>query len=256
MSEGSGVGIQRLTPPDGKVEVFVMPVRDWNLAEVPLAQASEVQTFVTGKRRREHLTGRRLLGEALEWWGVGDLSVLEVRRDEFRAPSIHFIQGVWRRTPLPNVSISHSDGMAFVALAPPALRVGLDAEPVDRTLAENAFDMMAKGSELERLRKAPEHVFRLWTGKEAVQKCLGQGMHLNPREIEIPIENETDQISIEKSKIQLQYWTESGYHLSLAYTSATPTSPTPEDVLLEQTRRAMEAEPDWGVGCKTQRSGA
>ena len=232
-----------------------MPVRDWNISEVPLAQASEVETFVTEKRRHEHLTGRRLLGVALEIWGVDDLSVVEVRRDEFRAPSIHFIQGVWRRTPLPNVSISHSDGMAFVALVPPELRVGLDAEPVERTLAKNAFDMMAKGSELERLRRKPEDAFRMWTGKEAVQKCLGQGMHLNPRDIEIPIDNNLCNISIANSKIQLEYWIEKGYHLSIATTPATTPEPTPEDVLLEQTRRAMEADPDWGVGCKTQRSG-
>lgn len=33
-------------------------------------------------------------------------------------------------------------------------------------------------------------------------------------------------------------------------------TPTPEDRLLEATRSAMEADPDWGVGCKTTREGA
>ena len=146
--------------------------------------------------------------------------------------------------------------MAFVALSPSSQRVGLDAEPVERTLAENAFDLMAKGEELERLREEPVHVFRAWTGKEAVQKCLGRGMHLNPREIEIPIGDGIEEISIEKSKIQLQYWTEEGYHLSLATTASSLPEPTPEDLLLEQTRQAMQAQPDWGVGCKTQRKGA
>ena len=81
-------------------------------------------------------------------------------------------------------------------------------------------------------------------------------MHLNPREIEIPIGGGIEEISIEKSKIQLQYWAETGYHLSLATTASGLPEPTPEDLLLEQTRQAMQAQPDWGVGCKTQRKGA
>ena len=128
--------------------------------------------------------------------------------------------------------------------------MGLDAEPVGRTLAENAFDLMASGEELERLREEPVHVFRAWTGKEAVQKCLGMGMHLNPREIEIPIGVSNGEISIENSNIQLQYWTEKGYHLSLATTASDLAEPTPEDLLLEQTRQAMQAQPDWGLAAR------
>ncbi len=233
-----------------------MPVGSWSLSDVPLAQAAEVDTFVTEKRRQEHLSGRRLLGEALLAWGVSDLSVVEVHRDQFRAPSVRFIQGVWKRTPLPNISISHSEGMAFVALSPASHQVGLDAEPLGRTLAENAIDMMARGEELASLRAEPTHVFQAWTGKEAVQKSLGVGMHLNPRDIEIPIGSSLEEISIEKSKIQLQYWSEKGYHLSLATTPSAPSESSPENLLLERTRAAMKAQPDWGVGCKTQRKGA
>ena len=250
------LGVERLTPPDGAdVDVFVMPVQDWTLAEVPLASAAEVATFVMEKRRNEHLSGRRLLGEALAARGVRDLSVLEIHRDQYRAPSLHYIQGVWKRTPLPNFSISHSEGMVFVALCDGALRVGLDAEPVTRTLAENAFDMMSKGAELERIRAEPHLAFLAWTGKEAVQKCLGLGMHLNPREIEIPIGPAISKFSIENSKIQLQYWEDMRYHISLATAPISPSPPTAEERLLEQTRLAMKEQPDWGVGCKTQRSG-
>ena len=68
-----------------------MPVGSWPLSEVPLAHATEVDTFVTEKRRNEHLSGRRLLGQALLTWGVNDLSVVEVQRDDFRAPKVCFI---------------------------------------------------------------------------------------------------------------------------------------------------------------------
>ena len=81
-------------------------------------------------------------------------------------------------------------------------------------------------------------------------------MHLNPRNIQIPIGKESVNISIENSKIELDYWHENGYHCSLAMRPADVPVLTPEDVLLEATRSAMEAEPDWGVGCKTTRSGS
>ena len=146
--------------------------------------------------------------------------------------------------------------MAFVALVEPDRAVGFDAEPLGRQLAENAYDMMAKGAELDALRSTPQHVFQAWTGKEAVQKCLGHGMHLNPRNIQIPIGKESATISIENSKIKLNYWHENGYHCSLAMRPADVPVLTPEEVLLEATRSAMEADPDWGVGCKTTRSGS
>lgn len=246
-----------LTPPVGAdVTLLATQAIDWTLAQVPLARADEVSSFITRKRRHEHLTGRWLLGHALSRWGLNDLSVVEVVRDEQRAPSLVHIQGVWKRTPLPSFSITHSDGVVFLALADSKWAVGLDAEPLDRTLAQNAFDMMAKGDELDALRAFPEHVFQAWTGKEAVQKCLGLGMHLNPRKIEIPIGSNKADITIEKSKIQLNYWRAEGYHLSLATRPSEPEIPGPEERLLEETRLAMEADPAWGVGCKTQRQGA
>ncbi len=254
MSSGA---VQTIVPPSLQgVSILCTPVQDWDLAEVPLASPSEVAGFATQKRREEHLTGRWLLGQSLQAWGLADLSVVEVVRDAFRAPSLAYIQGVWLRGPLPHFSITHSEGCAFVALAGPDLTLGLDAEPVHRTLAENAYDMMAKAAELEFLRSSPTYVFQAWTGKEAVQKCLGKGMHLNPREIVIPIGPEKHNISIENSIIELEYWREKGYHLSLATRPATLAEPTAEERLLEDTRRAMEADPSWGVGCKTQRTGA
>jgi phosphopantetheinyl transferase len=250
--------VERLTPPDGfeHVMVFTTPVRSFEVSDVPLADANEVATFATEKRKHEHLTGRWLLGLALHGWGLEDLSSIEVQRTSQRAPFLARIQGAWRRTPLPCISIGHSSGRAFVAVSPPGHAVGIDAEPLKRTLASNAFDMMAKGEELEYLRGRPDEAMRLWTGKESVQKAMGMGMHLNPREIKIPIESRLSNISIGNSKIQLAYWSEKEYHVSLAATLAVPLEPTAEDHLLKETLAAMEDNPTWGVGCKTQRSGA
>jgi phosphopantetheinyl transferase len=249
-------GFVELTSPVEGVQVFMAPVGARELKDTPLADPAEVATFATDKRRDEHLTGRWLLGAVLQAQGETDLSSLEVIRSEHRAPSLARILGVWRRTPLPSISIAHSEGMAFVALADRAWSVGVDAEPLDRTLAPNAFDLMAKGAELQRLEQQPHTAMRLWTGKEAVQKSMGFGMHLNPREIEIPIEDGIHHFSIRNLKIQLVYWSENDYHLSLAVCPASADELTPEDRLLEQTRAAMKANPGWGVGCNTQRNNA
>ena len=248
----------RVFPPSGRtdVSVFMTAVTDLELSEVPLANADEVATFVTAKRRREHLAGRWLLGQALVSMGHRDLSCIEVLRDEHRAPSLAYIQGVWKREPLPSISVGHSGGYAVVALSDASLAIGIDVEPMDRSLASNAFDLMSKGEELAWVKDHPDASMRLWTSKEAVQKAMGLGMHLNPRDIRIPIGNGEAKIAIGKSIIQLENWFEYEFQFALAVTGASPSPSTAEDRLLEETRVRMQAQPDWGVGCKTQRNNA
>lgn len=235
------------------VRAYCMRVRALRLDEVPLAHADEVATFATQKRFDEHMSGRWLLGEVLKKWGIGDLNVLQVLRNKDRAPRVAYLQGMWLNAPLPSISISHSSGHVFVALAQSNLEVGIDAEPAARSLAENAFDMMSTGEELEQLRQQPGVSMFLWTAKEAVQKAMRKGMHLNPRKIKVSIGECEQNISIENSKIQLTSWVENGFQLGLATRMKSEHLITAEDLLLEKTRSAMELHPDWGIGCKTNR---
>ena len=76
------------------------------------------------------------------------------------------------------------------------------------------------------------------------------GMHLNPREIVIPIEDSVVNISIDNSKIQLQNWIFNLTNISLAWRHESVALRTAEDDLLDATREAMK-EQEWGVGCKT-----
>ena len=117
-------------------------------------------------------------------------------------------------------------------------------------IAKNAFDMMSSGNELIWLQQHPSRAIELWTSKEAVQKAMQMGMHLNPRKIEIPIEEEIKNISIENLKIQLVNWNYNGAMVALAWHNHSVQLRTPEDDLLDATRKAMQ-EQDWGVGCKT-----
>ena len=245
-------GFEEIFPPHAlpvRVQCFRCPVEPRDLGQVTLASVDEVATFAIDKRRDEHLTGRWLLAQAVTQWGL-EPSTLEVRRTEHRAPMLAYLPGLWLNTPLPSISIGHSEGWAYVAVVESGWSIGIDAESAERGIASNAFDMMAKGVELEWLNAHPEHAIRLWTSKESVQKAMQLGMHLNPREIVIPIGESIVNISIANSKIQLQNWTYIGANISLAWRHESASIRTAEDDLLDITREAMQ-EQEWGVGCKT-----
>ena len=114
--------------------------------------------------------------------------------------------------------------------------------------------MMTKGEELLFLRANPQHSVVLWTGKEAIQKAARMGMHLNPRDIEIPIGNLKSIISIGNSNFQLENLRYNGYNISVAITPGNGYDSISEDELLDQTRERMNSIPDWSVGCNTTRS--
>ena len=101
----------------------------------------------TAKRLADHNSGRLLLEKCLEHWGI-PLDLIEVLRTEHRAPYLSWINGVWRNDPLPGISIGHCEGWAVCALIEAGYWIGIDAEQKDRQIQPNAFDMMAKGEEL------------------------------------------------------------------------------------------------------------
>ncbi len=164
--------VEVLTPPQlpdaPVITCYRCEVQDFAVEGVMLADADEVSTFVTDKRRMEHLSGRWLLQYSLIQWGINSIDEIEVRRDELRAPSLEFIHGIWRNEPLPSLSIGHGNGWAYVALIAPGWTVGIDAEPSARGIADNALDLMASGDELQQIRNNPEMAIRSWTAKESV----------------------------------------------------------------------------------------
>ena len=237
-----------------KIMCMMLPVDNYSIEQVQLANADEVATFATSKRQDEHLTGRFLLEHALLNWGV-EVSMIEVRRNEYRAPSIAYLPGTWKRTKLPAISICHSSNWAFVALIENGWTIGIDAEPSDLEISTGVFDMMAIGDELDYLRNNPKSAVRLWTSKESIQKSARLGMSLNPRKIKIPIEERICKIPIEKSIFQLTNFTKHGFNISLSFGHGEGYDRTHEDDLLDLTKQAMDLTGDWTIGCKTTRSG-
>tara|TARA_B100001287_G_scaffold115959_1_gene97505 strand:+ start:2307 stop:3104 length:798 start_codon:yes stop_codon:yes gene_type:complete len=239
--------------PNGpRLSCWMAEIESLDISQVQLAINDEVAKFVTTKRYDEHLSSRLLLDEALMKWGV-DTSLLEVRRNEYRAPSVAYLPGTWVRQSLPSISIGHSNGWVFVGLVEAGWTIGIDGEPSDLVISEGVFDMMAKGEELAFLRANPHHALELWTGKEAVQKAIRLGMNLNPREIKIPIGDSTNNISIGNSIFQLRNLHYEGFNISVAISRGKGYDETPEDELLNQTLQAMNDNPEWSIGCKTSR---
>lgn len=250
------VSFERIKLPDviSQNDIFcaMMPVSSYELSQVNLVSADEVSTFVTQKRRDEHLSGRKLLSDVLQYLGH-DVTLLEVRRNQYRAPSLAYIQGVWKRSQLPAISICHSNNHVFVAVINFGQTIGIDAEPEERNIASNVFDMMSSGDELDYLNNNPDEAIRFWTSKEAVQKSLRKGMHTNPRKIKIPIGKRISNISIENLNFQLVNFNINGYNISVSYGKGIGYDRLSEDDLLDKTSQAMKTQ-DWTVGCNTTRN--
>ena len=204
------------------------------------SQLAEEIPRATNKRLADHNTGRLLLEECLHDWGI-PTDLIEVLRTDERAPYLSWLEGVWKNEELPGISIGHSGDWAVCALIEAGNWIGIDGEPKDRGIQKNAFDMMAKGEELDWLKLNPDQAIRIWTAKEAVQKAERKGMHLNPRDIELESHN-------------VESFIHDGLMVSVAWRAAGHSPRTPEDDLLDATLSAMRDNPNFGIGCNTVRN--
>jgi len=236
--------------------VATCPIVEQDPTTIHFVDWDELATFKTQKRSNEHLSARWLLEVALNEWGPVDITHLVVSRTNERAPFLEPIQGLWIQPTLPSISISHSQNLACVALIEQGWAVGIDAEPHSRPPTPSVYDMMAKGEELERLRSGELDALWAWTSKEAIQKAARQGMHLNPREIILPLEDNENEISIGNSIFQLNNLSIDDYQITLAWGKDVHPIRGPEDDLLDATREAMSTGENWTVGCSTIRKNA
>ena len=241
-----------------RIEILIQQMSSNLDEELPiLVNVDEYSTFKTDKRRVEHRAGRTALAEALENWGF-DSSQLEVVRDDNRAPSLKWIQGVFKNEALPAISIGHAEGYAIIALIEFGWWVGIDGESKVRGIAENAFAEFCKGDELHWLKANPSEAIRLWTSKEAVQKAMHLGMGLNPRNITIPQSTSNQEIYIEGMKIQLENFQQENFQIGLAWRVAGSQLRSHEDDILDATREAMRDEAGnliFDVACQARRAG-
>ena len=164
------------------------------LTNIPLVDAFEATTFATAKRAHEHASARYALATLLRDIGFDPFD-LQIVRDEHRKPSL-----VWKDAEariraggplspkLPEITLSHSNGVSIAAISLIVTSIGIDAEPLGVPRARNLLTMMTTGEELQYLEQlwdidagvGMQEATRTWVVKEAVQKACGLGMLVAP----------------------------------------------------------------------------
>jgi NAD(P)-dependent dehydrogenase (short-subunit alcohol dehydrogenase family)/phosphopantetheinyl transferase/acyl carrier protein len=172
--------------PDGDA----LTVPGWSDAEVATARVGEpagealdpgerasLEARGTPARVAQRVAGRLAAKRAVSALTGAPLSSIRVHNRDSGEPYVE-IDGA----PGPRVSITHS-GERAAAVASHA-RVGVDLETIAARHPSFAREWF---SEAERARWAadPAGLTAAWCVKEAVLKALGEGMALNPREIEV-----------------------------------------------------------------------
>ena len=188
-----------------------------DISKLKFVTNNETKKFLTAKRNEEHASGRYLLEKILKYWdGFLDLSQIEVKRDDnTRRPFLSWIEGTYQGKKLPNFSISHSNGIAIVALCSSTYSIGIDVEPLSQIRSEGLMEFMSAGDELIQIRDCwnsqlnnrNKLLNRVWTIKESCMKTLGVGMGINPINLKIP-KKVFENFPIEKLNFQLQYYGE------------------------------------------------
>jgi acyl transferase domain-containing protein/phosphopantetheinyl transferase (holo-ACP synthase) len=151
------------------------------------------------RRLHRWLFGRACLKEAVRHWVfklTGELlypADIVVRHDGSGAPSV---DGWWvgEVVPAPAVSLSHSRGRAFAAVAGPGRAIGVDVTSVDEVSSPDLIEGALAESEREAIRRFSEEerrerVARLWCAKEAAAKVLGTGLLGRPEAFVVSFED-------------------------------------------------------------------
>ena len=132
----------------------------------------------TAKRQADRIAGRIAAKRAVCQLTGAEPGQVDIRTLASGAPSV-----LIHEEPGPLVSISHSGGHA-VAWASRRERVGVDLEQVEARHPSFVEEWFSE-QESALLAGDPYRVTVAWSAKEAVLKALGQGMALNPREIQV-----------------------------------------------------------------------
>ena len=192
------------------------PIPD--ISKVPLVDVSEASTFVTPKRAHEHASARYVLASLLSELGF-EISEIEVLRDRYRKPIL-----AWKNFAsnssyqnLPEISLSHSGGIAVAAVSVDCGPIGIDAEPFESKRNRNILSMMSSADELRYLNDlwdvdeivAMQETNRIWVIKESVQKACGFGMNIPPQSFMVHGEEKVTIIHDEQIyRIATHQWTE------------------------------------------------
>ncbi len=147
------------------------------------------ETFRFEKRKNDWLTGRWTAKNLLKdtWFNNLNLEYIEIKAGENRAPFV-YINNVLSKK---NITISHSQGMAFCASSPEHISIGCDMEKIESRSPHFITDYYTD-FEINKINSHPhtkyskETLFTIfWSAKESVMKVLRTGMKLHPHRLEV-----------------------------------------------------------------------
>lgn len=164
-----------------------------------LLPASEIQIPLQrglDTHHRRQIAARGLLRR----WLSAELPELGLRPEQWV-----ILRGVGQKPTIadhPSVqfNVSHSDGAALFALAPPGVRIGVDLERTRETSPESRSQLdgwirrigsLTEQKVWENIPRddRPRAFSRLWVAKEACLKALGTGFQMAPQSLTVPFQN-------------------------------------------------------------------
>ncbi len=148
------------------------------------------ERLISPKRKGEWMAARiaakRIaVNYVRDFWGQKvDISNVEVWKNEQGAPILRLRDGTTTR--FPHLSITHSQGVAKVALIVGEGRLGIDLEHIEAREASFARNYFTKAEiNLKGFPSTDEQFAVLWSVKESVSKALGLGLYLRPEEVHV-----------------------------------------------------------------------
>jgi 4'-phosphopantetheinyl transferase len=157
------------------------------------SEANLLAGFHVPKRRADWRLGRWTAKHAVAMHlSCGDdrpaLRAIEIRPARSGAPEI-FIRDAPMRLP---ISLSHRDGVAMCALAPPCAELGCDLESIEKHSDDFVHDYFTSEEQrvIARTQSEEEKVLTvalIWSAKECVLKALTTGLRADTRSVSVTI---------------------------------------------------------------------
>lgn len=156
-------------------------------------EANRLTSLHVPKRRADWRLGRWTAKRAIAMHlDCGDerpaLRAIEIRPAPSGAPGV-FIRDVPARVP---ISLSHRDGVAMCAVAPPGAELGCDLESIEKHSDNFVLDYFT-GEEQRAVARAQNEeekaltVALIWSAKECVLKALTTGLRADTRSVSVTI---------------------------------------------------------------------
>jgi len=145
-------------------------------------------------RRNEWLLGRIVAKDAVRQWAKQHFALelapvdIQILSTSLGKPVVQ-VPELANLTPLPDISISHSQNFYVAVVSSVGLQVGIDIQKLNAVRSDDWLDVAFSSLELatltQLLPKNPNLLMGAWCAKEAAAKAAGIGLQGNPHQWQI-----------------------------------------------------------------------